>query len=352
MSINDTILEKITPHLPGLDYDTEKLKDHLRKFFSLPIKEYRQRQELAILIASQILEKHSKQDLPLLAEKLANLERNLKELDPYQRDHVCHSLITFLLGYIFIIELNLEEKHQDFLFEWKLAALLHDVGYPLELTDRINSKFFSSFDSQLLDKKTEFEPKGGNSLIKYLELYGVEEKRNALEEINNRLNSWDIKINCKSIFDRMINGKKFDAKPQRTDHGITSAILVMKAIDHKYEKNNPSQKVDAENSWNFDNMNNQITNVCSSIFIHNMFMPEINWDFNVCPIATLLKLCDELQGWDRPSFKNNEGESADNYDFKIIDGRIQFFVKERKLKELKNNLKNVENFPIKLVVLN
>ncbi len=125
-------------------FDENNLLFKIEKFLNLQADDYFQRQNLALEISSLILAPHQKQDLPDLAVKLAKLERNLHEISPNQRDHICHSLLTFLLGCYIISKLKLHHKHTDFLFQWKLTALLHDVGYPTEILDRISNSFEKS----------------------------------------------------------------------------------------------------------------------------------------------------------------------------------------------------------------
>jgi hypothetical protein len=186
----------------------------ISKFLDLKPDNYETRQNLALDIAENILDPHGKGDLPSLAIKLAKLERNLKDIQPYQRDHVCHSLLTFLLGYFIILKLNLQRKYHDFLFQWKLVALLHDVGYSLEIVDRLSNNFFKMYEQEILGTWNNFEATQVKRLVNYLKLYTIEEnqRRNTLDLITKRLESWGISIDAGKIFENMLNSKKFDEK--------------------------------------------------------------------------------------------------------------------------------------------
>ncbi len=348
--INKSLFEQIQKDIGLLKYSHDyPLGENIIKFFELEADDYEERQNLASSISSEILQPHSKQHLPGIANRLSNLERNLQDIQPYQRDHICHTLLTFLLGFAIIINLKLEKKYRDFLFQWKLAGLLHDVGYPLEITDNLNKDFFSNYDKNVLNVKSEFSPIAGNYLRKYLKLYTCHstQNRDTLDTIRMRLSNWKLNIDPKKLFNDMIDGKKFDCDDKRTDHGITSAILVMKAIDKLYEQANPKQKVN-DTGWSFENIEFHITNACSSIFIHNLNLKNLQWDFNSIPLATLLKLCDELQDWGRPKKDNKKGELPTDYNFKIEDNMLTFFVKKEKKKDFMNRINKVKNFPIKI----
>ena len=340
--INKTLFEEVEKNI------TSELKNKIEKFMEVDADNYEERQGLALDISSDILYTHSKEDLPKIAISLANLERNLKDIQPYQRDHVCHALLTFLLGYFMILKLNLEKHLLDFLFQWKVVALLHDIGYPLEITDRINNEFFSYYEKNVLNEKAEFSPMGGSYLSKYLSLYTKDKSQNrdTIDLINKRLEEWQIILNTPKIFNQMTEGKQFDKGLKRTDHGITSAILIMKAIDKKYKHMNPNQISDPADGWSFSNMENQITNVGSAIFIHNLELDGLVWDFKKAPLATLLKICDELQDWGRPSVTNPKGESPNDYDIKFGKGYLIFNVKKEKLERVHKKIKNVINFPM------
>lgn len=320
----------------------------IEKFLELDPDNYEERQNLALEASSNILYAHSKEDLPYIAISLAKLERNLKDIQPYQRDHVCHSLLTFLLGYFIMLKLNLQRSLFDFLFQWKLTALLHDIGYSLEIVDRISNEFYKQYEEDILKKKSEFNSSQTRHLTKYLNLYTKDksQNRNTLDLINDRLSRWKIGLDAKNVFDRMHRSQKFDDKPRRTDHGIVSSILVIKAIDEKYRIMNPNQIVDPNFGWSFSNMTEQITNVCSAIFIHNLETSNLIWDFTKNPLATLLKISDTLQCWGRPSAKKTKGDSPEAYDLNFQNGKIIFYAKKDKAKSLKTKIKKAIHFPI------
>lgn len=344
--INKTLFEELKD---SASFKEEySLKSKIEKFLELDSDNYEKRQNLALEASSDILYAHSKEDLPYIAISLAKLERNLTDIQPYQRDHVCHSLLTFLLGYFMILKLDLQRSFFDFPFQWKLAALLHDIGYSLEIVDRISNEFFEMYEKDILQKKWDFNSSQTRHLTKYLNLYTKDESqnRNTLDILNDRLRRWQISLDAKNVFIRMLGSQKFDDKPRRTDHGIVSSILVMKAIDEKYRIRNPNQISDPNNPWSFSNMTEQITNVCSAIFVHNLEANNLVWNFTENPLATLLKISDALQCWGRPSAKEPKGDSPEDYDLNFQNGKIIFYAKKDKVKSFKTKIENTIHFPI------
>jgi hypothetical protein len=96
-----------------------------------------------------------------LLDFLQRIEIGAQFFDEGVRDHIVHSLSTYLLA-IFLVQkserLNLYANRIDPLV-WKIALLLHDIGYPIEILSRQATKFFDkiqAFRSKYLpSKKTE-----------------------------------------------------------------------------------------------------------------------------------------------------------------------------------------------------
>jgi len=356
--INKQIFKFIEPYLGELTKyrGTNRVKSQIEKFLSMQGGNNTKRQNLAVQISANLLLQNSKWDIPKkLLTDLAKLEFNLRGINPGHRDHVCHSLSNFLLGWAIIQQLKL---YQISKLEWKLASLLHDVGYPLELSNNFNN-FLRKYEKSILKwKQKDRSPKTIHTLKDYTALYKPKyhnfnraPERDAAALIDKRLKKWGLSIKGKTIFNKTLN------REIGPDHGIISAILVMKAIDKKYEDNNPLQEyryIPIGNSdWNFEYMEEQVTNACSAIFIHNQ-VDDVIFDFNEesMKLATLLKVCDELQNWDRPKGKDCKGEPPRSYSLKFLGKNIIFYVNNKdKKKNLKEKLKSVHGFPLQIKVM-
>lgn len=107
----------------------------------------------------------------------------------------------------------------------------------------------------------------------------------------------------------------------------------MYLVDLKYQEHNPQRKrqsVTVGNSdWNQKYFENDIVSACSAIFLHNLPNAFEKINKNKAPLPYLLKLCDELQNWDRPNQNTDRKDSPENYDISIQNGRIIFKVSSK-----------------------
>jgi hypothetical protein len=113
------------------------------------------------------------------------------------RDHVVHSLLVYLLGlYIYSSSQIVREAmlklggSEEFFRSWKVAALFHDIGYFLNVTDKEVAK---ATQESLLRKLGDFIE---NPLLTYGEAYGTFSLLKADEKrIKSRVRSlpqWDL----------------------------------------------------------------------------------------------------------------------------------------------------------------
>ena len=84
-----------------------------------------------------LMTENGKKELYQQVANLASIEFHIRELKVRQRDHVYHAALTFLLGvYIDRFFIKPFYNSDDINFPWKLAVLFHDVGYPVEISDK------------------------------------------------------------------------------------------------------------------------------------------------------------------------------------------------------------------------
>ena len=98
--------------------------------------------------------------------------------------------------------------------------------------------------------------------------------------------------------------------------------------------------------WKFSNMNEHITNACSAMFIHNINSGNFKLDFKKAPLASLLKICDELQDWERPKLDEPNGRPSKDYSLKFEDNQLIFYVKKERKDCLNNKISNILNCPV------
>lgn len=321
MNINETLLKELADlGPPPVDYLRHYGcdKDAIKEFLLQP-RPHDERQDFAISIIEGIFGYHGKKDLIHHVVKLAKIERGIQDLQPWQRDHVVHALICFILG-IFINEKWIPTK-VDY-FEWKLACLLHDICYPAEFSFNILTSIPDDIEQIAVDMNCPKPAVKATTKIEGLE--NLNNNINGLDLIQNKVNSWNLKIDIKKEYYSMQEG--------RPCHGMYSALAALHVLDMMYQKNNPLREyrdirvVEPYLSWNQKYFEGPILNACSAIFLHNLptscfSRQKINRQN--APTAFLLRLCDSLQEWERPSKNNQSGEPASSFNIIITNRGLE-----------------------------
>jgi len=320
MNINKTLVKYYEINNPIEDFIiNEKILEFLRE--SKTPKKYKLSQQ----IIKNIVKQHGKDQLDLHITELYEVEKATMSLTG-KRDHVIHALNTFLLG-LYINNNYLGKKVDS--FQWKLAALFHDIAYPLEISQRIIERYFRKLSAI----KNELHIENFNPIIYLIpkDFEKLTTNKNAFEYIQIRIYEWELDVTVQKRYNDMISSNKIC-------HGILSALTVLYFVDLLYQKNNPQRKRQPLNiegsNWNQKNFEHDVVSACSAIFIHNL--PDNAFekiDRNKAPLPYLLKLCDELQNWDRPDQNTLTGDSPENYDISIQKNKIIFKVKSKKNRE-------------------
>jgi len=241
-------------------------------------------------------------------------------------------------------------RHQKFLrpligipvddFQWKLAGLFHDVGYPAQIardilrsfTEKINT-IKRNLGARVPDVHFKVVPVGLENLTKNL---------NSFDLIQKRLDEWGLQINAREEYDQMIDSGDIC-------HGMISSLAVLYVIDLIYQKCNPKRErsdIYADGSkinCNQIYFEEDVIPACSAIYIHNLpnrCFAHAKIDRSKAPVAFLLKLSDCLQEWERPSLKNQTGFSATKFGIEIGNDQIIFHadIPEDKKSEIREKI--------------
>ncbi len=315
-------------------FDLRSIDQQLIEFLSES--GFDKRKELAISMVRAVLKKHGKENpLAAFSSRLSQIEIGIQQFSPYLRDHVTHSTYVFLLGLFFMNKVNKIEKKVQKPLSWKLAALLHDIGYPVELFARSTDDYLKRINAL----KTEIPQRSGSkrSRLHYaVNILGLEELssgQNAFKLIENRLGEWGIELKLKKIFNQKL-------KRGIIDHGILSALVVLNIIDALYTRYNPEhleESVVVEGiDWNIKFFRGEVLDAVTAIAIHNLLEKIV---FEEAPLAYLLVLSDILQEWDRYS----AGQRVyDPYSVKIEFSKDNIILCKLNLPEMKyREIKNV-----------
>ncbi len=271
-----------------------------------------------------------------LLDMLRAYEENAATLIDKQRDHFIHSVNVFILGLCIYsrntnfraafdnINLNKSEypnsydtKHEEFFYRWGLAALFHDVGYPVEIICKQISKFMAFASEVDGDRKVnahlEFENfEVLNSVAEivpkieftrsHIEKYASSVEVDLLKPIDLLSHKLHLAfgVDFKTIKRDLDSFVSLMAKNGFVDHGFYSALIVLKWYGYLIQvaKYKP------------DYFFNPVLDSASAILLHNYYRNVLMKSPYILealspqqhPIAYLLILCDELQEWNREAY--------------------------------------------------
>ena len=271
-----------------------------------------------------------------LLDVLRSYEENAATLIDKQRDHYIHSVNVFILGLCIYtqnvkyraafdktnLDKNLypysyETKHEEFFYRWGVAALFHDIGYPVEIIGKQITKFINlatnvdqdakinphlEFDNfSALNSITEIIPKKWFTQS-YFERYDSCVYVDLLKPIDLLAHKIHLTLGAdlkttKNALDNFVNVM---SKSGFIDHGFYSAIIVLKWYGYLLQ----SCKEKPEYFYF------PILDSASAILLHNYYrnaLMKAPFELGAMtpqshPIAFLLILCDELQEWNRTAY--------------------------------------------------
>ena len=319
MNINETLLKETDIYLYNYDCNRSEIEH-----FLIYRGTFLERQQEAIRIIESIMTRHRKAELLHYVTELARVEHGIRELEPWVRDHVVHALLTFVLG-SYINEKFLRPLFTPVdVFQWKLAGMFHDVGYPVEIANDI----LKPFTDKINDIKRTFDVSSPDVYFKVVPvgLENLKNNKNSFDLIQKRLNEWDLQIDSRKEYDKIIDSGNID-------HGIISSLAILYVIDLMYQKYNPKREYkdvyvpDTNIIVNQEYFERDVVSACTAIYIHNL--PKRSFvnskiDRSKAPVAFLLKLSDCLQDWERPSKTTPTGFSATKFDIKIDNDQLIF----------------------------
>lgn len=206
------------------------------------------------------------------------------------RDHVVHSVNVLLLGIYLLKHIfppKLDEK-VDWPFQWKLASLLHDIGYTHTLNNEM-TKRKEEKTGVIANEKPKIRDFDLGSITK--------SSFEAIDEcLVNADMAWAASTELRNAYDG------FDQ-----DHGIYGSLVILKEIDELYANNNN------KGMWDRKYFKNDIISICTAIYLHGIRTKSFKCiERDVYPLAYLLRLTDCLQDWGRPSGIGS-GEKINDY---------------------------------------
>ena len=346
MDINDNLIKEIIRHSSEYGFEPDKLQDFIET------ESFSKKQENAIELIKDIMAKHGKEKFRKYFADLAKLESGIRTLRPTHRDHVVHAMFSFILG-IAINEHFLKSSDVSVNpFEWKLASLFHDIGYPIQIINSLLKPFTE--ETNEIGKTLKSHDRNVNFKIVPEGFENLSNDKNSFDLIQKCLDKWKIQIDAKKEYNYMIDSGNID-------HGIISSLAVLNVIDlmyYEYNCDETEEDIDI-NGFNFNQkcFNNHVVSACSAIFIHNLplkcFKNKISR--NDAPVAFLLRLSDCLQEWERPSYENIDGFSSNHFNIEF-DGNYLILrinipdndVKDKIIDKIKNEISCLDCSDVKI----
>lgn len=297
------------------------------------------------------------EDFPRIEElfnyykKAVEFEKILYGSDPWYRDHFAHVLRVWLLGLYVVFELNnkiqtpsfdMLDNHKDELFPQKelfaafsIAALTHDLGYPLQKTQKINKKIseiLSSFGGiNWNDINATLNITRHDSallLLKFISSkikFEFESTKNHKYDVNNRVENYiKERKGFKTIADFQtfnfnqnftiflrtqykFHQKYFDSL-EKFEHGFLSALLLHRKLlyfkegEFAIEEDYPFAIEEARQFI----LRREILRAVASHTCDDIYF------LNFLSVESLLYFTDEIQEWGRPFFSDLYGGSIKN----------------------------------------
>lgn len=304
-----------------------------------------------------------------LVKIMKKYEENTGDLIEKQRDHFIHSVNVFLLGlaiysqnknyrdyfrqyilkspYEKFYQIEGEFSHEEFLYRWGVAALFHDIGYPVEIIGKQLKKFIndgikSISSSYNADTAIDFKDFNEfNTIVKidtdfadkYTSVYPKSKFLNLFKptDIMAHKIATDFKgVDINEVIRHLDSFVDIMGDSGFIDHGFFSSILVLNSYGYLIQKH----------AKNHDFFFYPIVDSATAILLHNYYRNVLQKKpFNLktlhpsqSPLAFLLILCDELQEWNRKPFGIKDKRRSHVNELLIdIDDRgmdVEYIVKE------------------------
>lgn len=301
-------------------WQVEEFQENILSF--LRCKTYPEAEAAAARLNNYILCLHGK--LQALRKVFDDLDRVEKELNSdYQRLHFVHQAHVFLIGlYLYgtfpQVQKAINQEMLDtaggclsggnetgeFLFRWRMASLVHDLGYSLALI---------ADNSHLHTQLQGFKRIIGRPIARPEELYRYDDKH-LLFQVSDRVKKL-FGFSLRSIVQGLSRVHPYadtGKMPPFYDHGILSAVMFLYLMNYEYglKHENSLEILGYELNWNPENLDHSILEIAMAVALHNLDQKNYEKSFSLfksryyaakpSPFAWLLKTCDMLQEWDKP----------------------------------------------------
>ncbi len=308
----DTLL--VSFFISEKNFDADINEALLNWFSSLDVKDIQKTRDNAILflrkVASKVLSVidyplKEREELISIFEPLELLLRTALSLrsegenSHNVRDHLSHTVRNVLFTN-YLLKKYCRENNSKLRTQLLVAAIFHDIAYPIEKLKQIAHKLGTAAFKDLLNSKGDIELELNNpdDLLEMLNHFGCD----IITKLENSINSSETKTKelekkqdtlqktihlYKAIVSKAIAGKGlFDAH-----HSISSVVLFLRPIMKHWRDSKTYQEMNLES----------LVDICLAMTYHdrNNLIPSIKENFQIPSILNIMRVSDELQEWDR-----------------------------------------------------
>ncbi len=293
--------------------------------------------------------------------KYTQFESLLYGASEYYRDHIFHSVRTWLVGIFCLLHGDDESRFIDNIqidgvaekepfaskinfFEklsmWTISALCHDLGYPLEKSQQILDRT-KNMMKEFVSNPTVFSNFAFNGIQDNINEYIVKFMSTKMKAARVS-NSTD---NEETLYNGRIQPKyylKYTKSLEKSKHGIISAVIIYKMLLYFLESDfnlNDDYIYNTEDARQFyirrEILRSISSHTCTDIY-----------NIKNTTFSSLLYLCDEMQEWGRKSWNDlytNVNPDAVTLSIEKFDPESIEYKEEIKMENIKENELIVDN---------
>lgn len=250
-----------------------------------------------LILIKNIFLINQKKCLNEFIEKLSCFEQAEILQNNKHRDHVIHAFNTFVLGaYIIKKCISDESERQGLYHSWKLASMLHDIGY-------------------------------GNTIE--ADIVILNNNKDSTKLISNKLKEWNIYLDVHKIIEDSLQSNA------SKHHGVRGSLMFLKKADEMFQIHNPkrlaSHKCAGSVDWSEVIFENDVVDSAAAIFLHDQ--KGITIDYKYAKLAFLTVVCDVLQEWNRYKQGNSYIYAGTCFSIDFKDSLLSFNINNKALSD-------------------
>jgi hypothetical protein len=277
-------------------------------------------------------------------ERLLRTAISLKDFGPEEpekiRDHLSHTVRIVLFANYLLSQYKLGNK-SNLIKQLFVAAIFHDIAYPLEKLKKVAKKLGDATFKELLNSsgKIDIELDNPDDLLEMLNFFGelvnkLDYKRKELEATKKRIYDNETNENIKKEFIKLKNLKYklihiykeivcpaiagqglFDSS-----HSISSIVLFLRPIIKHWKDSDTYQALNFET----------IADICLAMAYHDRNNNPRNFNIEIPNILRIMRIADELQEWDREFDSYIKDVEIENDPSQVLSIKITMKNKDKK----------------------